>query len=81
MTAFAAIRSENVRFQNFTVDFEVPTVVDITVESVDGNTATVYIPECYEYSIENGQINWFSDKSPYTGKYYWTGTDKCESKT
>lgn len=79
MTAFAAIRSENVRFQNFTVDFEVPTVVDITVESVDGNTATVYIPECYEYSIENGQINWFSDKSPYTGKYYWTGTDKFEN--
>lgn len=79
MTTFAAIRSENVRFRNFSVDFEVPTVVDITVESVEGNTATVYIPECYDYSVENGRIHWYSDKSPYTGKYYWTGTDKFEN--
>ena len=79
MTTFAAIRSEDVVFRNFSVDFAVPTVVDVTVESVDGNTAVVYVPECYEYSVENGQVRWYSDKSPYTGEYYWTGTDKFEN--
>ena len=79
MTTFAAIRSDDVVFQNFSVDFEVPTTVDVTVESVDGNTATIYVPECYDYSIENGQVRWYSDKSPYTDEYYWTGTDKFEN--
>lgn len=79
MTTFAAIRSENIKFQNFSVDFEVPTVVDITVESVEDNTAVVYIPECYDYSVENGQLHWYSDKSPYTDEYYWTGVNKFEN--
>ena len=79
MTTFAAIRSENVVFRNFSVDFAVPTAVDVTVESVEGNTAVIYVPECYEYSVENGQVRWYSDKSPYTGEYYWTGTDKFEN--
>lgn len=76
MTTFASIDSENVTFEDFSVDFAVPTAVDITVESVEGNTATVYIPECYNYSVENNSIRWYSDKSPYTDQYYWTGTDK-----
>lgn len=76
MTTFASIRSENVTFEDFSVDFAVPTAVDITVEETEGNTATVYIPECYNYSVENNSIHWYSDKSPYTDEYYWTGTDK-----
>ena len=48
MTVFAAIRSEDVEFRNFTEDFQVPTAVDITVESVEENMAVVYIPECYD---------------------------------
>ena len=76
MTTFAAIRSENVTFEEFSVDFAVPTVVDVTVEETDGNTATVYIPECYNYKVENNSLYWYSDKSPYTDEYYWTGTDK-----
>ncbi len=75
MTTFASIRSENVTFEDFSVDFAVPTAVDITVEETDGNTATVYIPECYDYSVENNNIHWYSDKSPYTDEYYWTGTN------
>ena len=76
MTTFAAIRSENVTFEEFSVDFAVPTVVDVTVEETDGNTATVYIPECYNYKVENNSLYWYSDKSPYTDEYYWIGTDK-----
>ena len=73
MTTFAAIRCKNVKFQNFRVDFQVPTVVDITVEAVEGNSATVYIPECYDYEIDGTGIVWKSDASPYTGQTYWTG--------
>ncbi len=73
MTTFAAIRCKNVKFQNFSVDFQVPTVVDITVEAVEGNSATVYIPECYNYEIDGTSIVWKSDVSPYTGQTSWTG--------
>lgn len=72
MTTFAAIESENVSFRNYSVDFQVPTVVDVTVESVEGNSATVYVPECYNYRVENGGVTWSSDASPYTGETYWT---------
>lgn len=74
MTTFAALRSENVTFQNFSVDFAVPTAIDLTVEKVEGNTATVHIPECIGYQVVNNTVRWLSDKSPYTGQYYWTET-------
>lgn len=74
MTTFAALRSENVTFRNFSVDFAVPTAIDLTVEKVEGNTATVYIPECIGYQVVNNTVRWYSDKSPYTGEYYWTET-------
>ena len=73
MTVFAAIRSEDVEFRNFTEDFQVPTAVDITVESVEENMAVVYIPECYDYAVENGELHWYGERSPYTGEVYWTG--------
>lgn len=79
MTVFAAIRSENIEFRNFSVDFAVPTTVDITVESVEGDTATVYIPECYNYAVENGELHWYSEKSPYTGEHYWSGINRFEN--
>ena len=37
-------------------DFQVPTVIDMTVESVEGNTATIYIPECYNYEVSGTTI-------------------------
>lgn len=72
MTTFASIESENVSFRNYSVDFQVPTVVDVTVESVEGNSAIVYVPECYNYRVENGGVTWSSDVSPYSGETYWT---------
>lgn len=73
MTAFGALRCENVTFQNYSIDYQVPTVVDITVEAVEENAATVYIPECYPYEIDGDGIVWKSEESPYTGEVYWTG--------
>lgn len=75
MTEFAAINSENVTFKNYSTDFEVPTVIDVTVEETDGNTAIVYVPECYGYEINGTTITWLSDVSPYTGQRYWTATN------
>lgn len=72
MTTFATINCKNVTFQNFTVDFQTPTVVDVTVEKRDGNSVIVYVPECYNYEIEGNNVKWISDKSPYTGESYWT---------
>ncbi len=73
MTTFAAIRCRNIRFEDFAFDFYVPTVVDVTVESMSGNSITVHIPECYDYEVKQGKsITWKSDVSPYTGKPYWT---------
>lgn len=73
MMTFAAIGCKNVTFQNYSVDFQVPTVVDITVEKVEENSAVVYVPECYPYQIDGTGIIWKSDASPYTGETYWTG--------
>lgn len=78
MTTVAAIDCKNVKFEEFQVDFQTPTVVDITVESVDGNSAIVYVPECYNYSVEGNTVKWISDSSPYTGQPYWTDTNKMD---
>ena len=75
MTIFATIGCEDVEFKNFAVDFQVPTVIDMTVESVEGNTATMYIPECYNYEVAGTTIKWYSDVSPYTGQRYWSISD------
>lgn len=75
MTTFAAIRSTNVTFENFTVDFQVPTVIDLTVESVNGNEATIYVPEAYNYKVANNSVTWLSDISPYTNEPYWMLTN------
>ena len=75
MTTFATIDCEDVEFKDYAVDFQVPTVIDMTVESVEGNTATIYIPECYNYEVTGTTIAWYSDVSPYTGQRYWSISD------
>lgn len=71
MTTFASINSTNVTFHDFKVDFQTPTVVDVTVEKREGNSVTVYVPECYNYQVEGNTVKWISDVSPYTKKPYW----------
>lgn len=78
MTTLATLRCKNITFQNFSMDFQVPTVVDITVEKVEGNTAVVYVPECYGYEINGTNVTWLSDVSPYTGEYYWKQTNAMD---
>ena len=69
----AAIHSENVTFTNFEQDFYSPSIVDVTVEEKGEDYSILYVPECYDYSIDGANITWSSDKSPVTGKPYFTG--------
>ena len=72
MGGFFAINSENVTFKNFTIDMEVPTIIDVTIEKRAGrNSVIAYIPECYNYEVQAKDIIFYGDNSPYTGKPYW----------
>ena len=75
ITTFASIRSENVVFTNFDFDFASPTVVDVTVESREGDSVVAYIPECYNYTIDGTNIRWEGERSPVTGAPYWSGSN------
>lgn len=78
MTTFATINSKNVTFHDFKVDFQTPTVVDVTVEKRDSNSVTVYVPECYNYQVKGNTVKWISDVSPYTKKPYWEDEGKMD---
>ena len=74
MGGFFAINSENVTFQSFTLDMQVPTIIDVTVEERTGaNSVIAHIPECYVYEVrpEEKDIVFYGENSPYTGKPYW----------
>lgn len=75
MMMFSTIGCKNIRIQNFDTDFQVPSVVSVTAEKVEGNTAILYVPECYNYSVSGTTVTWSSDVSPYTGQAYWSYTN------
>ena len=78
MMALAVVRSGNVTLEDFSWDFAVPTVSEMTITDMgeeDGKPYTdFYIPDCCPYQIQGNTILWTSEKSPYTGNYYWTET-------
>ncbi len=79
MMALAVVNSKNVTLENFSWDFGVPTVSEMTVEEIgtteDQKPYTDYlIPECFPHQVTGNTLTWYSEKSPYTGEYYWTQT-------
>ncbi|WP_327673087.1 MULTISPECIES: right-handed parallel beta-helix repeat-containing protein [unclassified Streptomyces] len=78
-TAFASIRSTDVTFQNFSFDYAAPEVIDATVSTAgvtDGHAYRVLkIPAGSPYRVDGTHITWLGEKSPATGKPYWSGTD------
>ena len=75
MMALAVVKSENVTLHDFSWDFAVPTVSEMNVVGMgnDGSPYTdFYIPACFPYEISGNTLVWHSEKSPYTGQYYWT---------
>ena len=79
MMALAVVRSKNITLEDFSWDFGVPTVSEMTVEETgtgeDGKPYTDFlIPECFPHKVTGNTITWYSEKSPHTGEYYWTQT-------
>lgn len=78
MMALAVVKSENIVLQNFSWDFAVPTVSEMTIMNMgseNGRDFTdFYIPKCFPFEITGNTIKWYSEKSPYTGEYYWSET-------
>ena len=78
MMALAVVKSDNITLRNFSWDFAVPTVSEMTIMDMgmDGGQAYTdfYIPKCFPFEISGSTIKWYSEKSPYTGEYYWTET-------
>ncbi len=78
MMALAVAKSENIVLHDFSWDFAVPTVSEMTITGMgteNGRQYTdFYIPKCFPYEITGNTILWKSEVSPYTGKTYWTET-------
>ena len=74
MMALAIVRSKNVTLKDFSWDFAVPTVVEMTVTGVGSNYTDYYIPDCFPHTVSGNTIRWSSDLSPYTGTAYWSGS-------
>lgn len=79
MMALAVVNSKNVNLENFSWDFGVPTISEMTVTDMgttdDGKPYTDFlIPECFPHAVTGNTITWYSEKSPYTNQYYWTQT-------
>lgn len=78
MMALAVVKSENIVLHDFSWDFAVPTVSEMTIMGMGtegGKQYTdFYIPKCFPYEIIGNTILWKSEVSPYTGKTYWTET-------
>ncbi|MEV6423969.1 right-handed parallel beta-helix repeat-containing protein [Streptomyces sp. NPDC051662] len=78
-TVFAAIRSRNVRFTNFSQTWVAPKTVDITVADTGVDSGQAYriidIPPTYDYAVDGTSVRWNGERSPATGEPYWTGTD------
>jgi len=81
-TAFAAIRSTDVTFTDFSIDYAAPKVVDVTVAATgitDGHAWCVLsVPAGSPYRVDGGHITWLGETSPVTGQPYWSGVDALE---
>lgn len=86
-TAFAALKSNNVRFKNFSFDVVTPRLIDATVRDVgvdttrtqNGTVSRAYriitVPPDTNYNIVGTDIQWSGEIDPETGEPFWTGTN------
>lgn len=77
-TAFAAIRSANVTFTNFSFDYAAPKVVDVTVVEARPGWRVLSIPQGSPYEVDGSHIIWRGETGPVTGRPYWSGVDGLE---
>jgi hypothetical protein len=81
-TAFAAIRSTNVTFTNFSFDYAAPKVVDVTIAEAGVSDGRAYrilsVPAGSPYAVRGTHVAWLGEVSPVTGEPYWEGLDGLE---
>jgi len=58
MTPFLILDSESVKICNFSTDFARPSVSEMTVEKIEGNTMEVAIHPDSKYTIKDGRLWW-----------------------
>lgn len=75
-TIFAAIRSTDVVFEDFSTTWLAPRALDLTVVAsgtANGQTyRDVRVPDGYGYTVSGTTVRWSGETSPYTGQPYWT---------
>jgi hypothetical protein len=81
-TAFAAIDSADVRFENFSFDYVAPRVIDATVSAggTDGGAAwrELSLPRDTRFRIDGTRVVWLGEPAPDSGEPYWTGVDAMD---
>ena len=65
ITSIVIDECENITLKNLTVDAADPSVTEMTVESISGNTATYKAHETSDYQISGNTLTW-------KGEYGWT---------
>ena len=69
--------SKNIKIQNLTWDYEVPTLSELEVLETGVSEDAVYVDYKigkdipYEISADQQSFYWLSEKSPYTNEVYW----------
>ncbi|MFD6698243.1 MULTISPECIES: hypothetical protein [unclassified Microbacterium] len=76
-TALAIVDSTRVRLDGLTVDWAVPTVIDVTVADAgvdaEGAWRLLTVPAATLFEVEGADVVWLSERSPFTGERYWSG--------
>lgn len=73
MMALGVVKSSNIKIQNLSWDFLVPTTSEMTVFDFDTDNKTVdfFIPSYFNYEIQGNSILWKSELDS-SGNPYWT---------
>lgn len=75
MMALAVMQSENIRVENLSWDFQIPSTSELTVFDFDEDHLTIdyFVPAYFNYEIVDGGkgILWQSEKNS-EGNFYWT---------
>lgn len=74
---FGIFHSNNIRLQNLSWDYEVPTLSELVVQRTQEEQGNIFVDYKigdnipYEISENQQSFYWLSEKSPYSKKLYW----------
>lgn len=77
-TTFLISNSENIKFENLSIDYYSPTTVEMYVKEIFGKKVRYYIPYTFDYDIKGKDVIWKSEVST-KGKLYWSESNHFTS--